>query len=108
MRLYVLNFDKASLLSFDRPEAAIQRLVTAVTCNDPYFPDPVATEDRVKQLWNAFRATYLEAALSVSKPPRQTYGKRARGWPLRFTGQWERKSEQLSTGKNDEFIEFGD
>ena len=59
MRLYVLDFDKASLLSFDRPEAAIQQLVTAVTCNDPYFPDPSATEDRDKQLWNAFRATYL-------------------------------------------------
>jgi len=108
MRLYVLDFDKASLLSFDRPEAAIQRLVTAVACNDPYFPDPAATEDGGRQLWNTFRATYLETAHSVSKPLRRTYGKRARGWPLWFMGQWEKKAEQLSGGRNGEFIEFGE
>jgi hypothetical protein len=34
-RLYVLDLDKASSLSFDRPDVAIGRLVTAVTCNDP-------------------------------------------------------------------------
>ncbi|KAI4707569.1 hypothetical protein J4E89_007674 [Alternaria sp. Ai002NY15] len=108
MRLYILDFDKASLLSFDRPEAAIQRLVTAVTCNDPYFPDPAATEDGDKQLWNAFRATYLETAHAVSKPLRRTYGKRARGWPLWFMGQWEKKAEQLSGERHGAFIEFGD
>jgi hypothetical protein len=37
-QLYALDFDKASCLSFDRPDVAIRRLVTAVTCNDPYFP----------------------------------------------------------------------
>ncbi|KAF1943498.1 hypothetical protein EJ02DRAFT_129169 [Clathrospora elynae] len=40
MQLYVLDLDKASLLSFNCSEAAIQRLMTEVTCNDPYFADP--------------------------------------------------------------------
>jgi hypothetical protein len=60
------------------------QLVKAVTCNDPYFPDPTATKDEDKKLWKAFRATYLQTAHMVSTNLRQRYGKRVRAWPVWF------------------------
>jgi hypothetical protein len=69
---------------------------------------PTATTHEDKQLWNTFRATYLETAHPVSDSPRQKYGKRARGRPVWFMDQWERKAEELSQGKNGEFIAFVD
>ncbi|KAH6878636.1 hypothetical protein BKA58DRAFT_436329 [Alternaria rosae] len=108
MRLYVLDFDKASLVSFDQPEAAIERLVTAVTCNDPYFPDPNATTGEDLKLWQDFRFAYLRAAKNVSRDLVKKHGKQARRWPARFMDQWERKAGQLLEGRHGEFIEFGE
>jgi len=108
VRLYVLDFDKASPVSFDQPEAAIERLVTAVTCNDPYFPDPNATSGDDLKLWQDFRRAYLRTAKWVSESLVEKHGKRARKWPARFMDQWERKAGQLLEGENGEFIEFGD
>jgi hypothetical protein len=106
-RLYVLDFDKASLLSFERHEDAIQQLITAVTCNSPYLSDPTTRSEEDRQLWDAFRATYLHSARTVSKNLRQRYDKRARTWPIWFINQWEKKVEELSQWKDGDFIGFG-
>ncbi|KAH6848642.1 hypothetical protein AA0119_g6201 [Alternaria tenuissima] len=106
-RLYVLDFGKASLRSFERPEDAIQQLITAVTCNDPYFPYPTVTSEGCRQLWDVFRATYLHSAHIVSKNLRQRYGKCARTWPIWFINQWEKKAEELSQWEDGDLIGFG-
>jgi hypothetical protein len=106
-QLYVLDFDKASRLSFDRPDSAIQRLVTAVTCNDPYFPDPAAENEGDRELWETFRSVYLEAANLVSTGLVQKHGEQARSWPRSFLQEWEEKAKELAEVRDRSFVEFG-
>ena len=58
IQLYILDLDKVSLLLFDEPDTAVQRFVTAVTCNDPYFHDHADQKD----LWKSFKSAYIEAS----------------------------------------------
>jgi hypothetical protein len=106
-QLYVLDFDKAFRLSFDRPDVAIRRLATAVTCNDPYSPNPAAENKNEKQLWETFKRAYLRAAHTMSDGLARQYGEQARWWPETFLREWEEKAMEPAEGRDGSFIEFG-
>lgn len=62
--LWMFDFDKTDIFSMDMdPNALIQRLVTAVTGNDPYFPTPRINRD----LFDSFCATYIQASKIIMR-----------------------------------------
>jgi hypothetical protein len=82
----------------------MRRLVTAVTCNDLYFPDLAADNKENRGLWERGKGTYLEAADKALADLAQQYGKKARSWLKRFLREWEMKAKELGEGRHGSFV----
>lgn len=61
--MWVLDFDKAESLDYiDKWDESRVKLVTSVTANDPYLPNPSSDGSTERDVWTIFEATYIEAA----------------------------------------------
>ncbi|EKV19309.1 hypothetical protein PDIG_03390 [Penicillium digitatum PHI26] len=63
VHLWMLNFDKANQLNLKKSwKSCCDKMVTAVTANDPYFPNPASTGTLEHKLWDTFERAYLLTA----------------------------------------------
>ena len=105
--LWMLDFDKASKLDFNDWKKSRERMVTAVTANDPYFPNPAASGRSEKLIWSAFEEAYLEAADALLKiHPTLSKKARAKKYPEAFLADWKKRAQSLEETKDGSFIEF--
>lgn len=65
--LWMLDFDRAQKLDFERWKVARKHMVTAVTENDPYFPDPSATSSMDRDTWKKFEEAHVTASEHILK-----------------------------------------
>ncbi|KAF2864819.1 hypothetical protein BDV95DRAFT_600206 [Massariosphaeria phaeospora] len=104
--LYILDFDKAQALPRPlSPNRTIQALFVAITCNDPYFPDPAAERGMEKQLWDVFKAAYLKAAHELIRRDRVAWGHDGLEWPGTVLEKWETWARERR--EEGDGIEFG-
>ncbi|KAJ5688903.1 zinc finger protein-domain-containing protein [Penicillium macrosclerotiorum] len=66
IRLWVLDFNLChiwdEMAALNNPEGLFSHLVTSFFENDPYYPLPLMEHDLDQELWEIFRAKYLEKA----------------------------------------------
>ncbi|EUC44524.1 hypothetical protein COCMIDRAFT_97946 [Bipolaris oryzae ATCC 44560] len=105
--LWMLDFDKASKLDFNDWKKTRQQMVTAVTANDPYFPNPATSGESEELTWSAFEAAYLQAADALLKiHPTLSKKARAKKYPEAFLVDWKKRAQSLEETKDGGFIQF--
>lgn len=105
--LWVLDFDKAEELDYiDKWDESRAKLVTAVTANDPYFPNPSSDGSTEGDIWGVFEATYMEAGM-VILGQRKDY-KRMKNYPQEFIRDWKIRARELKDDEEGAFITFGE
>lgn len=105
--LWMLDFDKTSKLDFNDWKKARGRMVTAVTGNDPYFPNPATSGEKEKLVWSNFEEVYLQAARAVLKMhPTLSEKARTRKYPEAFLIDWKKRAQSLEETKDGSFIKF--
>ncbi|KAJ5207515.1 Protein of unknown function DUF3669 zinc finger protein [Penicillium cf. griseofulvum] len=107
VHLWMLDFDKADKLNLTESwKPCCDKMVTAVTANDPYFPNPAATGTLEYNLWETFERAYLLAAsnllLSQTGLP-----KKANEYPALFLKAWKKRATELAKDTEGGFVEFG-
>ncbi|EUC28429.1 hypothetical protein COCCADRAFT_30319 [Bipolaris zeicola 26-R-13] len=105
--LWMLDFDKTSKLDFNDWKKARGRMVTAVTGNDPYFPNPATSGEKEKLVWSNFEEVYLQAARAVLKMhPTLSEKARTRKYPEAFLIDWKKRAQSLEETKDGSFMKF--
>ncbi|KAF9246084.1 hypothetical protein DTO013E5_6580 [Penicillium roqueforti] len=107
VHLWMLDFDKADQLNLKESwKSCCDKMVTAVTANDPYFPNPAATGTLEHKLWDTFEHAYLLAASNLLHIQRGL-PKKANKYPALFLKAWEKKATELAKDTEGNFVEFG-
>ncbi|KAJ5554885.1 hypothetical protein N7461_003355 [Penicillium sp. DV-2018c] len=107
VHLWMLDFDKADQLKLKESwKPCCDRMVTAVTANDPYFPNPASTGDLERRLWDTFERAYLLAS-STLLLTQKGLPKNANEYPAVFLEGWKNRSTELAKDTAGDFIEFG-
>jgi hypothetical protein len=108
--LWMLDFDKAEQLDFKDWKSVRDRMVTAVTGNDPYYPNPVAPGDTEKTVWSVFEKSYLQTAEMLIELPSTSVGKKSKAtkYPAEFLRAWRKRAQELEKTKDGSFVVFGD
>lgn len=107
VHIWMLDFDKADRLNLKESwKTCCDRMVTAVTANDPYFPNPAATGILEHNLWEIFERAYLLAAsnLLLTQPG---LPKKANEYPALFLKAWKERATKLAKDTEGDFVEFG-
>jgi hypothetical protein len=107
VHLWMLDFDKADKLNLKESwKSCCDKMVTAVTANDPYFPNPAATGTLEIALWETFERAYLLATSNLLL--RQTgLSKKANEYPALFLKAWKERATELAKDTEGGFVEFG-
>ncbi|KAL5119173.1 hypothetical protein ACEQ8H_002881 [Pleosporales sp. CAS-2024a] len=63
LSVWLLDFNECR--QFKQDESGLAQLIKAFWFNDPYYPRPMATNARDKELWNAFSSHYLEVSAGL-------------------------------------------
>jgi hypothetical protein len=61
--MWILDFDRVKHMSMDGD--GLEQACAAFFRNDPYYPRPGGTEAADDELWEAFKARFLETSLRV-------------------------------------------
>lgn len=105
--LWVLDFDKAEALDYiNEWDESRAKLVTAVTANDPYFPNPASEGTTEREVWDVFELTYMDAA-KVILSQRLDY-KTVKNHPREFIRDWKIRAQDLKADEEGSFITFED
>ncbi|KAJ5486537.1 hypothetical protein N7530_000837 [Penicillium desertorum] len=110
VHLWMLDFDKADQLCLHVKESwktCCDKMVTAVTANDPYFPNPAATGTLEQKLWDAFERAYLLAASNLQLT-QKGLPKEASKYPALFLKSWKKRAIELAEDMEGDFVEFGE
>ncbi|KAJ5455296.1 Protein of unknown function DUF3669zinc finger protein [Penicillium sp. IBT 31633x] len=107
VHLWMLDFDKADRLDLNGSwKSCCDKMVTAVTANDPYFPNPAAAGTLEHTLWETFERAYLLAASNLLL--KQTgLPKKATDYPALFLKAWKERATELAKDTEGNFVEFG-
>ncbi|KAJ5945299.1 hypothetical protein N7516_005467 [Penicillium verrucosum] len=109
VHLWMLDFDKADQLCLHVKESwksCCDKMVTAVTANDPYFPNPAATGTLEEKLWDTFERAYLLAASNLLIT-QKGLPKKADKYPAQFLKAWKKRAIELAEDTEGDFVEFG-
>lgn len=107
VHLWMLDFDKADRLNLKESwKSCCDRMVTAVTANDPYFPNPAATGTLEHTLWDIFERAYLLAASNIL-PTQKGLPKNAIQYPGLFLKAWKERATELAKDTKGDFVQFG-
>jgi hypothetical protein len=106
--LWMLDFDKAKQLDLNDWKKACAQMVTAVTGNDPYFPNPATSGDSEELAWSTFEKAYLQAADTLLQGhPTLSRKSKAKKYPAAFLSYWKKRAQSLEETKDGSFVEFG-
>ncbi|CAI7642950.1 unnamed protein product [Penicillium discolor] len=107
VHLWMLDFDKADQLNLKESwESCCDKMVTAVTANDPYFPNPATMGTLEHKLWDTFERAYLLAASNLV-PIQKDLPKKAIEYPALFLKAWKKRATELAKDTDGDFVEFG-
>ncbi|KAF2001210.1 hypothetical protein P154DRAFT_433459 [Amniculicola lignicola CBS 123094] len=102
--LWILDFDKCKRLDINKWEDTRRQMVTAVTCNDPYFPDPAATGLLEKRIWKCFEGAYVKTAIFLLKIQLM---RKHQNVVHEFLEDWKKRAAEKLQYADGSFIEFG-
>ncbi|CRL20435.1 Protein of unknown function DUF3669, zinc finger protein [Penicillium camemberti] len=107
VHLWMLDFDKADQLNLKESwKSCCKKMVTAVTANDPYFPNPAAMGTLEHKLWDTFERAYLLAASNILLIQKEL-PKKAIEYPALFLKAWKKRATELAKDTEGDFVEFG-
>ncbi|KAJ5592648.1 hypothetical protein N7537_009552 [Penicillium hordei] len=107
VHLWMLDFDKADQLNLKESwKSRCGKMVTAVTANDPYFPNPAAMGTLEHKLWDTFERAYLLAASNILLT-QKGFSTQAIEYPALFLKAWKRRATELAKDTEGDFVEFG-
>jgi hypothetical protein len=108
VHLWMLDFDKAEQLCLKKSwKSCCDKMVTAVTANDPYFPNPAAMGTLEQKLWDTFERAYLLAASDLLLT-QKALPKEASKYPALFLKAWKKRATELAEDTEGDFVEFGE
>ena len=108
VHLWMLDFDKAEQLCLKESwKSSCDKMVTAVTANDPYFPNPASTGTLEKKLWDTFERAYLLAASNLLLT-QKGLPKDGSTYPALFLKAWKKRAAELAEDTEGDFVEFGE
>jgi hypothetical protein len=111
IHLWILDFDKANQINFrDNWRASRDKMVTAVTANDPYYPNPVKSGQQERAIWKIFESTYIKAAkviinIDYRLSPQEKHA--AEKFPKEFIKAWTKRAQKQLDEEEGGFVEFG-
>lgn len=108
--LCVLDFDKAEATDFLADwKTCCKQMVTALTANDSYYPNPVQPGEQERAIWNAFEQAYIQAAqviLDIDFRLDADQTKSAEKLPKRLIKEWKKVAHRQMDAQDGEFIDF--
>lgn len=111
IHLWILDFDKANQINFrDDWSASRDQMVTAVTGNDPYYPNPVKSGQQERAIWNTFENAYVKAAkiiinIDYRLNPQEKHA--AEKLPKEFIKAWKERAQKQLDAEEGAFVMFG-
>jgi hypothetical protein len=106
VHLWILDFDKAELLDiFGDWKKSCAQMVTAVTSNDPYYPNPAGLGILEEEAWAVFEEVYIKAASNLLKlHPKSAKMKKSEKYPKQFVAAWKKRAAEQAKDKDGGFI----
>ncbi|KAJ5123998.1 uncharacterized protein N7515_007823 [Penicillium bovifimosum] len=119
VHLWMLDFDKAYQLPLKESwkdswreswreswKRSCDMMVTAVTANDPYFPNPAATGSLEHKLWDTFKRAYLLASSTIIHT-QKGLPENADEYPALFLEAWRNRATELAKDTEGVYVKFG-